>query len=98
VDGTEQTRTIEPFVLWYAWQQCRIATFRWQMELTGVLPTSVVRRWPTTCFGSRKRDLSLAHSDGRFTNLMARFAKLDPIILDDWELAKLTAERPRDVL
>jgi hypothetical protein len=29
---------------------------------------------------------------------MARFAKLDPIILDDWELAKLTAERPRDVL
>jgi len=43
-------------------------------------------------------DLSLAHGDGRFTKLMASFAKTDLIILDDWGLAKFTAEQRRDLL
>jgi DNA replication protein DnaC len=43
-------------------------------------------------------DLSLAHGDGRFTKLMAGFAKLDLIILDDWGLAKFTAEQRRGLL
>ena len=43
-------------------------------------------------------DLSLAHGDGRFTQLMAAFAKTDLIVLDDWGLAKLTAEQRRDLL
>jgi DNA replication protein DnaC len=43
-------------------------------------------------------DLSLAHGDGRFTRLMAGFAKTDLIILDDWGLAKFTAEQRRDLL
>jgi DNA replication protein DnaC len=43
-------------------------------------------------------DLSLAHGDGRFTRLMAGFAKTDLIILDDWGLAKFTAEQRRDML
>jgi DNA replication protein DnaC len=43
-------------------------------------------------------DLALAHGDGRFTKLMAGFAKTDLIILDDWGLAKLTAEQRRDLL
>jgi len=43
-------------------------------------------------------DLSLAHGDGRFTKLMAGFAKTDLIILDDWGLAKFTAEQRRDLL
>ncbi len=42
--------------------------------------------------------LSLAHGDGRFPKLMATFAKTDLIILDDWGLAKLTAEQRRDLL
>lgn len=43
-------------------------------------------------------DLSLAHGDGRFAKLMAGFAKTDLIILDDWGLAKFTAEQRRDLL
>ena len=43
-------------------------------------------------------DLALAHGDGRYTKLMAGFAKTDLIILDDWGLAKLTAEQRRDLL
>ena len=43
-------------------------------------------------------ELALAHADGRFTKLMAGFAKTDLIVLDDWGLAKLTAEQRRDLL
>ena len=43
-------------------------------------------------------DLSLAHGDGRFCKLMAGFAKTDLIILDDWGLAKFSAEQRRDLL
>lgn len=43
-------------------------------------------------------DLSLAHGDGRYVKLMASFAKTDLIILDDWGLAKFTAEQRRDLL
>ena len=43
-------------------------------------------------------ELSLAHGDGRFPKLMAAFAKTDLIILDDWGLAKFTAEQRRDLL
>jgi DNA replication protein DnaC len=43
-------------------------------------------------------ELSLAHGDGRFPKLMAAFAKTDLIVLDDWGLAKLTAEQRRDLL
>ena len=43
-------------------------------------------------------ELTLAHGDGRFTKLMTSFAKTHLIILDDWGLAKLTAEQRRDLL
>jgi len=43
-------------------------------------------------------DLALAHGDGRFTKLMASFAKTNLIILDDWGLTKFTAEQRRDLL
>ena len=43
-------------------------------------------------------DLGLAHGDGRFSKLMAGFAQTDLIILDDWGLAKFTAEQRRDLL
>lgn len=42
--------------------------------------------------------LHLAHGDGRFPKLMATFAKTDLIVLDDWGLAKLSAEQRRDLL
>jgi len=43
-------------------------------------------------------ELGLAHGDGRFSKLMAGFAKTDLIILDDWGLAKFTVEQRRDLL
>ena len=43
-------------------------------------------------------ELGLAHGDGRFSKLMAGLAKTDLIILDDWGLAKFTAEQRRDLL
>jgi DNA replication protein DnaC len=42
--------------------------------------------------------LHIAHGDGRFPKLMTGFAKTDLIVLDDWGLAKLTAEQRRDLL
>jgi DNA replication protein DnaC len=42
--------------------------------------------------------LRLAHADGRFTKLMASYAKTDLLILDDWGLTKLNAEQRRDLL
>jgi DNA replication protein DnaC len=43
-------------------------------------------------------ELQLAHGDGRFPKLMATFAKIDLIVLDDWGLASLGAEQRRDLL
>ena len=43
-------------------------------------------------------ELTLAHGDGRFPKLMTTFARTDLIVLDDWGLAKLTAEQRRDLL
>ena len=43
-------------------------------------------------------ELGLAHGDGRFPTLMSSFAKTDLIILDDWGLAKFSAEQRRDLL
>ena len=43
-------------------------------------------------------ELALAHADGTYTRLLARFAKADVLILDDWGLAPLTDQQRRDVL
>lgn len=43
-------------------------------------------------------DLAIARSDGRYPKLLASFAKVDVLILDDWGLAMLDDERRRDLL
>ena len=43
-------------------------------------------------------DLGLTHGDGRFSKLMAGFAKTDLMIVDDWGLAKFAAGQRRDLL
>lgn len=43
-------------------------------------------------------DLALARADGRYPKLLASFAKVDLLILDDWGLAPFTAEQRRDLL
>ena len=40
----------------------------------------------------------IAKGDGRYPKLMTSLAKTDVLILDDWGLAKLTAEHRRDLL
>jgi len=42
--------------------------------------------------------IAIAKGDGRYTKLMTTLAKTDVLILDDWGLAKLTAEHRRDLL
>ncbi len=42
--------------------------------------------------------LPLAKGDGSYSKLLTRFAKTDVLLLDDWGLAKLTAEQRRDLL
>jgi DNA replication protein DnaC len=44
------------------------------------------------------QQLPIAKGDGTYTRLLMRLAKIDLIILDDWGLAKLTAEQRRDLL
>ena len=42
--------------------------------------------------------MTIAKGDGRYPKLMASLAKTEVLILDDWGLAKLTAEYRRDLL
>lgn len=44
------------------------------------------------------QDMAIAKGDGRYPKLLATLAKMDVLILDDWGLAKLTAEHRRDLL
>lgn len=43
-------------------------------------------------------ELSVARADGRYRNLLAAYARLDLLVLDDWGLAPLTDEQRRDLL
>jgi DNA replication protein DnaC len=44
------------------------------------------------------QELPIAKGDGTYVRLMARLAKVDVLILDDWGLSKLIAEQRRDLL
>lgn len=44
------------------------------------------------------QSLPLAKGDGSYAKLMAKLARIDVLILDDWGLGKLTAEQRRDLL
>ena len=43
-------------------------------------------------------DFAIARADGTYPKLLASFAKLDLIVLDDFGLAKLNADHRRDLL
>jgi DNA replication protein DnaC len=43
-------------------------------------------------------ELSYAHADGRYPQLMKKLARTDVLLLDDWGLAKLTAPQRRHLL
>lgn len=43
-------------------------------------------------------ELALAHADGSYTRLLARLAKIDVLVIDDWGLSPLTDTQRRDVL
>ena len=43
------------------------------------------------------RDIAIARVDGTYPKLLASFAKLDPIVLDDFGLAKLNVDNRRDL-
>ena len=44
------------------------------------------------------QELPLARGDGSYAKLLARLAKTDVLVLDDWGLEKLSAEQRRDLL
>lgn len=43
------------------------------------------------------RDLAVARGDGRYTKMLAAFARVDLMILDDWGTTRLTEEQRRDI-
>ena len=43
-------------------------------------------------------DLALANADGRYRRVLAAYARIDLLVIDDWGLASLTEEQRRDVL
>lgn len=43
-------------------------------------------------------ELGIAHADGTYVRLLARLAKVDVLVLDDWGLAPMTDQQRRDVL
>ena len=44
------------------------------------------------------RDLALAHADGSLRTLLARMARLDLLVVDDWAMAPLADTERRDFL
>lgn len=44
------------------------------------------------------QELALARADGSYPRLLARLARTDVLIIDDWALAPLTAEQRNDIL
>ena len=43
-------------------------------------------------------DLVLAKADGRYRKILAAYARLDLLVIDDWGLANLTEEQSHDIL
>lgn len=43
-------------------------------------------------------DLAMAKADGRYRKILAAYARLDLLVIDDWGLSDLTEEQRRDVL
>lgn len=43
-------------------------------------------------------ELALAHADGSYTTLLARLARIDVLVLDDWGLAPLKETQRQDLL
>jgi DNA replication protein DnaC len=43
-------------------------------------------------------ELALAHADGSYTTLLARLARIDVLVLDDWGLAPLKDSQRQDLL
>jgi hypothetical protein len=44
------------------------------------------------------QELALARADGSYTTLLARFARVDVLVIDDWGLAALTDVQRQDLL
>jgi DNA replication protein DnaC len=43
-------------------------------------------------------ELALARVDGKATRLLAQLARIQLLIIDDWAMARLTAEQRRDLM
>lgn len=43
-------------------------------------------------------DLAMAKADGRYRKILASYARIDLLVIDDWGLANFTDEQRRDVL
>jgi len=85
-----------------------------KLNLLIIGPTGVGKSWIACALGHKAcRDdrsvlyhrlprlleaLALARGDGRYGRLLARIARVELLILDDWGLAPLTSEQRRDLL
>ena len=61
-------------------------------------PLAKRRAQQITAMSRLFEELALAHADGTYVRLLARLAKVDVLVLDDWGLAPLTDQQRRDVL
>lgn len=91
---------------------CKWVTDHLNILITG--PTGVGKTWLACALAQKAcreghtaqylrlprvlQDMAIAKGDGRYPKLLASLAKIEVLILDDWGLAKLTAEQRRDLL
>jgi len=69
--------------------------------LACVLANQACRQGATALYYRLPRllqDLAIARGDGRYAKLLAQFAKVSVLVLDDWGLAALSDESRRDLL
>jgi DNA replication protein DnaC len=93
-------------------QDCRWIKNHLNVLITG--PTGVGKSWIACALAQKAcregyiavyqrlprlfQELPLAKGDGSYSQLLNRLGKTDVLLLDDWGLAKLTAEQRRDLL
>lgn len=72
----------------------------WNPTSLDHVPEHGIRIWrsqlKSTCVSYQRKSNSLARADGSLRSLLARLARIDVLVIDDWAMAPLSEPERRD--